>query len=380
MDKKQIQLKQELDSYISAHKIFTEKDKKNIRIKIKEARFQREKRVRGVRMAPILATCAAGFLFFLLTSTFVGDKITSVFQKPQSNEVNIVAPDPESKVRDGAEQTRPIIDPNTVKEGDRISEFVVGTVFPNVDQNPEFFSAYLEGEVALDGELDVLTIGGRTYAVFYPDEKSLLKIPIVAGIEREPFIILHSHLNLVQFLQLDPGDKEKAQIKIEHYRIIQNPKLKEQSYDYARLLTVDGDILPDDINPDVVTKEYQILREGLVPLYEKFVANREESDLKGLEPLDVYELYWQAFEYGNLEIKYFLLEGTDLPDYQTFTEKIIEKNFEKEQKIFEKVKGSQNLDIVVEGNQAYVVIDENSGEKFELMKNSSGIWKVKFLP
>ncbi|MFD2444584.1 hypothetical protein ACFSO7_11460 [Bacillus sp. CGMCC 1.16607] len=386
MEKNLFNLKEELDTYISDQNIFTDKDKNKIRMKLEEVKVSRN---RSFKFVPILATCTAGILFVLLSSPFFSDVLGGLFPK-DSNDINVGQnPDsvPDDKVRNGEEKARPNIDPKVVKVGDKMNELEVELV--DISENAEsdaddYFSLNFNGEMELEGVLELVSLDGGNEegerVAFYPNETSLLKLPIVKGIERDPFIILASPIeNLTEYLQLKPGIKKDAMVTVAHYAIYKDPVLKKY-FDRGQIVKLNGSKIKRT-PPIEAFKEFQILTEELKPLYKKLVTSREETDLKGLGPMDVFRLYWQAFEYGNLEIIYFLLEGSELPDYKTFTEQTIEENFEEEHRLFEKMREKvSDFGMMIDEDSAYVTFDDHKNVKIEFFQNSSGIWKVKYLP
>lgn len=378
-------LKQELDPYISERNIFTEKDKKKIRVKILEAKFQKKKQVRWM---PILATVVAACLFVLVLATFVGDKVATVPQQSLGSEINAKLPtDSQNGGEIVVKPTRPLIDPEKLKVGEKFSNLVVnsfsGTMEDKQKDPLRTLRISTDGELTLEGAFQMTPIAnGMGNVIFLPDETSLLKIPVVMGYEAEPFIMIVSpNPDLSKYLGLESesGSQKQGIITVNHYSFYEDSQAG-QNFHRANLLTVDGQVVPDGFEQVEVTKEYHILKEDLIPLYEDLVSYWEDHKLKGLEPIDVFQLYWQAFEFGNLEVKYFLLGGEDLPEYMVYTEKFVEKNLAKEQALLEKIKNAGVMEVIVEGNSAYVVIDEATGEKVELIKNDLGVWKVKFLP
>jgi hypothetical protein len=379
MGKQPVDLKHVLDDYISEQSIFTEKDRRDIRVKIKEAKFQKK---RPVKFLPLLATSAAGFIFLLLTIPFIGDKI-STFQSKGELEGQEIQEPARGSIQPKIITEDIIIDRATVKEGDQFGDLLVERVQDSDKSDPKYVWIGFKGEMTLQGNLSVIQVNGVDRVAFAANETSIGKIPKVSGIQREPHILLHSPKeDLIPFLQLENGVKRMAQIKIDHYRIYKDPEDLQGSYDYARLLEVNGEKLPDEIQNIEVTKKYQLLSEAIIPVYEKLVTAREDHALKGLQPLDVFKLYWQAFEFGNLEIKYFLLEGIELPSFENFKAEVIEKSYEYERIQFEKIKkiGISNLEVTVEENRASIQIDHQTDERFELIKNGNGVWKVMFLP
>jgi hypothetical protein len=375
-------LKHELDPYISEGNIFTEKDKKKIRVKILESKFQKKKQVRWM---PILATGVAACLFAVLITTFIGNKMGTVplESKDFGTNVNDLSDSQNGGVTE-VEPTRTIIDPKTIKEGDIINGLVVTSLSGNLldKQNDPIhtFRISTEGQLTLEGTFQVIadeTEGERV--IFLPDKESLLKIPVFADYEAEPFIIINNPFQEVStYLNLTPGGKKQAEITINHYMFYDDPQ-SGQFINRAHLETINDQAISDRIEQVEVTKEYPLLKEELIPIYEKLISKREDSLLKGLEPNDVFQLYWQAFEYGNLEMRYFLLGGEDLPDMLTFTEKFVEKNLEREQATLDKIKNAGDLEVTVTGNSAYVLIDGTAGEKVEMIKNANGVWKLKFI-
>jgi hypothetical protein len=381
IEKKLENLKQDFDSYIGDRKIFTERDKKNIRVKLLEGRFQKK---RTIKFVPILATCAAGLLFLVLLNAFASEKIGSLFNSDDSQQVAMDSDDVEKQNGKPAARkpTRFVIDPMTVKVDDQVNNFQVKFVTENGDKEQilnSHFGVVMEGEAMLTGSFEIMSVEDVEQLFFVADESSLLRLPIVAGLERGPHLkILNDNKKMIDHLQIKPGEKKKAQILIDLFTITHNSYIASVQYDSTRLKEIDGVFVGEE-NPETQVREYHIATEKIIPTYQKLVTTRKDADLQGLKPFEVFQLYWQAFEFGNLEIKHFLFGGSDVPDLQTYTEQVLEKNQPTEQLLYEKIrkKGLESLVIHEELNSAYVDIE---GEKFHLIKMDTGVWKVRYLP
>jgi hypothetical protein len=383
MEKKLKNLKHELDPYISEQNIFTEISKRKIRVKILEAKFQKKKQSNWM---PILASGVAVCLFVLLLATFVGDNNDSVPQQSLGSETNSKhSPDSQNGGTIEVKPTRPLLDPEKLTVGEKITyQLVVKSVSGTMEDKQEdplrTFRMTTDGELTLEGSFQMLPHANEiSKVVFLPDEISLLRIPVFIGYEAEPYILIVSpNPDLIKYLGLEPGKGKQGKVTVNHYSFYEDLQAG-QNFHRANLLTVDGQVVPDGFDSVEVTKNYSLLKEDLIPLYKDLVSSWDDHKLKGLEPIDVFQLYWQAFEYGNLELRYFLLGGEYLPEYMVYTEKFVEKHLASEQALLEKIKQAGNLKVTVEGNSAFVIIDEATGEKVEMIKNELGVWKVKFI-
>jgi hypothetical protein len=219
---------------------------------------------------------------------------------------------------------------------------------------------------------------------FLPDKNSLSRLPLVEGLEREtPLLNLVANPRVIEeLLGLKEAEQRKVNVLITNLMILHHtyPEMAGRTqYDQASLLEINGievemGVPKETSNP---SKEYHMVEETLILTYDKLAASMSEDELKGLKPFDVFRLYWQAFEFGNIELRHFLLGGPDVPDMATFANEIVEKRHVQEQAFYEKIKekGLNSLVTHEDGNTAYVELE---GEKFPLIKTKSGLWKVKY--
>ncbi|MHC0037618.1 hypothetical protein [Pseudoneobacillus sp. C159] len=393
MEKNLENLKLDINAYISDDKIFTERDRKNIRVKMLEAQFQKPNSKAKGKLLPFAATCTAGLLFFILFHTFLGDSFSRFFEKGSGTSQQQAMVDSESPKRNGGSGSAPVkeisrfvIDPATVKVGDLVNSFKVAFVPENVaaeDVQSKRFGIVLEGDVKLSGTIEILTEENQQFAVFLPDKGSLSALPLVAGVERDtPLIKLMSDSKAItEMLGLMEGEQRKVEIRIDMYAIFHHTYPAQaglEQYDQARVFEINGVSLEGTISGQPSQqKEYHMVEETLILTYDKLVATLSENELKGLKPLEVFRLYWQAFEFGNIELRHFLLGGPDVPDLATFANEVVEKQLAREQELYEKIreKGLDNLVAHENGNTAYIDI---TGDKFNMIKTESGVWKVKF--
>jgi SH3-like domain-containing protein len=121
--------------------------------------------------------------------------------------------------------------------------------------------------------------------------------------------------------------------------------------------------------------------------YERYVDTLNDEELAGLEPLDVFKMYYHAELLGDHSVKYALFikdEEYELPSYDEYLSdsKNRSESTEHNQKIFIDRLAVTELKQILLGEEAIVQPADSDSEDwgFQLLKNKDGIWKVAWLP
>ncbi|MFZ3579096.1 hypothetical protein [Virgibacillus sp. DJP39] len=279
---------------------------------------------------------------------------------------------------DGPYQT---FDPQTIEVGDVIGEMKV----TDVKKHDSKIIVTFEGKKVLNGELsdeDVLML--------MPDEKSLMNIPFaqndIGG--KIPF-----------FFQDSEGFKKDLGIGKFSYAEGFNINVNEIRYTYSsawsRIDLGGVNQLPFKFDSASKTTSDSIrLSDELLNIYSKYAKSLNDKLLKGLEPFDIFRMYFHTQNEGNSEVQYALYikgDHSGTPSREEFfndpffaEDEITKENSKKLYQKLLKVKSFEEKEISDNETVIMFKLDEsNSGAEragFRLIKDpETGVWKVGWM-
>lgn len=148
----------------------------------------------------------------------------------------------------------------------------------------------------------------------------------------------------------------------------------------------------EETSPSSVNKEsikiYSSLAmsDKLKDVYDQFAITKEEEYLRGLQPFEVFQLYYYAGELEDFETQYaFYLKGEKyvVPTFEQFLKDIDHEitRVNSREFLVELKEVEQFHEKIVEGTAgiSFIFPTEEYGMSFGL-HNDDGIWKVRWLP
>jgi hypothetical protein len=376
MENRLKKIKEELDQTISPAVFFTEEDKRAVRKKIREGGAALAGRKRS-RLVPAILTFATLGVFFLLLGGYLGDIIDkdSVDNRSANTEENL-------------ELRENIFDPKILRQGDQFGGLELKSISPSARYFPASpFQAVFTGSATVSGTF--LYVSESEEIIFYLDEETAENLPAPEGAKRIPYLSINNFAEnkeeILDLLKLEPGKGVQGEMTIAFYRM--DFRSAGEQVDHVDVTAINGTelSLKESGNTgvlDEVPLEYDIIPARLGPVYEKFYITGDHRVLEGVEPSDIFLMFWQAFSFNHTVMMYELMEGNyegEVPHYQTFVEKDFEKEAKNLQVEFEKIKANLgNLKVNMNANGDGAGISVDGGSSFPLEKNESGIWKFAY--
>jgi hypothetical protein len=148
-----------------------------------------------------------------------------------------------------------------------------------------------------------------------------------------------------------------------------------------------GDFIPNPFTEEGL-ETHLPLSYSAKSAYERYVDTLKDEELAGLEPLDIFKMYYHAELLGDNSVKYALFmkdEEYELPSHDEYLSdsKIISGSTYDNQKIFiDKLVVTELKQTLLSEDQTIVQPADSDLEEwgFQLLKNKDGIWKVAWLP
>jgi hypothetical protein len=369
-------IKEELDQTISPAVFFTEEDKRAVRRKIREGGAAAPRRKQRGFIPAILSFATLG-VFFLLIGGFLSELI-----EPESKDNQSAITEENLELREN------IFDPKILSEGDQFGGLELKSVSPSARYFPASpFQAVFAGSATVSGTF--LYVSESEEIIFYLDEETAGNLPAPEGAKRIPYLSINNFAEnkeeILALLKVEPGKAVQGEMTISFYRM--DFRSAGEQVDHVDVVAINGTelSLKESGNTgvlDEVPLEFNIIPARLAPVYEKFYITGDDRVLEGVEPADIFLMFWQAFSLNHTVMMYELMEGDwdgQVPHYQTFVEKDFEKEAKNLQVEFEKIKanlGQLKIDMNANADGAGISVD--GGSSFPLEKSKSGIWKFVY--
>jgi hypothetical protein len=132
------------------------------------------------------------------------------------------------------------------------------------------------------------------------------------------------------------------------------------------------------------------LPDRLIQRYDQFAAEKKDEWLEGLDPLDIFKMYFHAEQNKDYETQYALYfqdPETEIPTLQQFLQDVKSNRTlaDNERKFIEELKKyAKSYEIKNQnGNEAVIWITFSNDRDplgFRMKKNKQGIWKVSWMP
>ncbi|HEY4552968.1 MAG TPA: hypothetical protein VIG80_07215 [Bacillaceae bacterium] len=385
MDENLRNLKHNLDPVISPKKYFTEREKQRIRSEIAQLKRMGPVKRKRKFYIPEMLTAITVCVFLALIGGIVG-KEAGLFTKEGSAK-------PPQTATPVKEKNENMFDPEELKQGEKILNFEVKKIEFGAKHFPAAsFTAIFNGKVTLSGELEYVDASGEHFPgeiVFHPSKEALEKLPQPKGIQRSPIIYFNNFLDNQEQIRevtgLKEGEKAEATVTLNQYHLMYN-KIPE-NVDYGNVTEVNGHpvkVLYVGGNTGVaeeVIPEYDLVPEHLAEAYHQYSQDWDTGRLKGLEPQDIFLMFWQAVDLGDKATVYSLLHpsATTLPSYQEFADRVYDSKAKEFQTLLYKMKeeGMKDPTVMAEEDSANLRV----GDKlfFELRKDEDGVWRMVYL-
>lgn len=129
-----------------------------------------------------------------------------------------------------------------------------------------------------------------------------------------------------------------------------------------------------------------VLSEKQRVAYEQFSKSGADFLLKNLSPLDVFYLYTYAGIQKDYLTQYNLFNNDPnvekiFKTYEEFAAASSDPSDDEAQKNrLEVIKSANLVEVIVDGDRAYIEISKQQGIGFGLSKNHNGFWMVNWLP
>jgi hypothetical protein len=150
---------------------------------------------------------------------------------------------------------------------------------------------------------------------------------------------------------------------------------------YLSQESVDTAVLKSKEVPIIRSFEYGMDKK-LMMLYQELVKTKDENLLKGLQPKDIFNLYYHAQDNNEFETQYLLYnQDPNVGNKLSLKEFITNANQSKKSSfiIIDELKQNQTIKEVIVDSAAYIEIGSKEGLDFGLTKDQHGIWRVNWL-
>jgi hypothetical protein len=388
MDKKLRDLKTQFKFEIPTS--FSEKDKRAVFQKIKEEKHAVKKEKLPFFPKPLIIGAIAVFLFMFggIASYEYGligsgnDSISNGNQDPIGDEGMVpISLDQEQKRKGNEKLNKDLVfDPETIQVGDKVGNYIVSNIEERDGERRITFEVklLLKGTVKMDS-YELLSL--------HPDEESRHLLPLT-GEEPEDFslyFLQNEKMNLE--FGLEPMESESAELQVNGLVYTWG---KGEPAIGIQVMMVNPSSLRDKYPSKRLDTTIELSPE-LQAIYKEYAKKKNDMLLHGLEPIDIFKLYYHASQSGDRETLYALYmkgENSGTPDRESYFNDplFFERNKEGEKEYFERLQSiSTYYQASLTDEEALIIYkfdpDAFDESAFRLKKDPiTGVWKVSFMP
>ncbi|WP_442598324.1 hypothetical protein [Neobacillus sp. D3-1R] len=383
MDNLGQEVKRVLNESMSPQSTLTELERQQVRRKIRSSNVRIKKKV---DLFPKILTGLAMSAFFILIGAFIGNQYGG----------------PIENISGSSSHKTEAIDHKSVYENMSDGEVLNGWTLKNdyatdgaKTTQSGLRTAYFVGRTTVEGKVifyDEKDIKNPSRMVFYPSQKSLKALPIEEGTSEEIVFSFEQQQQLESILGMMPGTEKEVKMLVNQYTAYY--KSGSDIPDVISFLKIMQPGEKESITTDhlfTINDDLQfVLPSHLQNIYETLLVKTKNNSLKDLTPYEVFQLYWYAEEQKDYDKQYALfIDDPDqipvfasLEDYLEAANKSINQYYQKDmmERIKHRTKDNPLREELIDETHANIIINEEEGIGFGLVKNQEGIWKVKWLP
>lgn len=359
------------NEYISKEPMFTEKDK----VRIREHLQLRKKK--KYSFAPAMLSYAVLTMLFIGLSGYILSNFGIITWNQSATQVDPTKYEKELENLNLPLKGAHIFDPKNVQIDDtfmggqlKLKSF---TMLKHQNDPKEYVEASFIGEVEVRGTIsksDKKINGIDQPYVFLPVQNGGQSFPKSHHDIRTSIIFLDNQKDVEKSLMNYDG-REVAVI-LSNYKINYT---SSSSFDSATFVSVVGPIKETP---------FQFMDNRLISVFENLNKSKDESILKELSPKEIFMLFYYAGSLHDFETQYLLYNhDPNMGGKMTLEEYISESNKNAKQYFImvEELKQNDQLtEVIVDSQNAHILIDADQGMGFSLSKDQNGIWKANWMP
>ncbi|HYK73434.1 MAG TPA: hypothetical protein VEV44_10020 [Pseudoneobacillus sp.] len=386
MDNLGQEVKQVLNESMSHLASLTELEKQQIRRRVRRSDLGVSKIKQRLELFPKVLTGLAVSVFFILLGTFIGNQLDTPLENKSGT--------PASKTQTDQDKSNY----EKMSDGDALNGWTLMNDYATDGAKTTqtgLRTAYFVGRTTVGGKVvyyDENDIKYPSRIVFYPSEKSLKALPIEEGSHEEIVFSFEQQNELESLTGIMPGTEKEINMLVNKYTAYYKP-----NSDIPDVITFLKIMQPGEKEP--ITSEHFfkidddakfVLPSHLKTVYKTLLVKTKINPLTDLTPFEVFQLYWYAEEQKDYEKQYalFIDDPNQVPvfaslkDYLDAANKSINQYFQKDvmERIKHRSKENPLREELIDDTHANIIISEEEGIGFGLLKNQEGIWKVKWLP